>query len=276
MDERDVDALARLVAGSESRRAALRLLAGGALGGLAARLGLAEGAAARPKKQHKRRPESKSRETLQTEGKRKGKGKGKKAGKKRPQPPQPQPEPCGPGEHRCGPGPCIPINQCCSNQKRCDDGSCVAEDGCCLGLKRCDDACIPADECCWDDLPPLCGGGCQRVVCESGQLRCEPLPLGAPCRTSRREDGTCCNGQCTREALICPTYPWRVFNTATCQCECPNGSTDDRFFHGYCCPAGYPVSNQAGWCCPEEGGNCVCHMGHHSCREGPSGCCRDS
>src|SRR5688572_30445408 len=104
MDERHVDALARSIAGGTTRWAALRLLAGGALGGLAARLGLAGIAEAKTR----RRAEQDRQGKLQVEGK--GKGKNGKKGKKKP-------KRCGPGEHRCGPGPCIPVHQCCSNQK---------------------------------------------------------------------------------------------------------------------------------------------------------------
>jgi hypothetical protein len=67
MDHRDFDALTRsALAAGGSRRALLRLLAGSALGGVAARLGLAEDAAAKAK-----RRQAKSKQEQKGQGARK-------------------------------------------------------------------------------------------------------------------------------------------------------------------------------------------------------------
>jgi hypothetical protein len=277
MDDRDVDALVRLLAAGETRRAALRLLAGGALAGLAARLGLAEGAEA--KKQRQRRPEPKRQDKLQPEGKRKGKKQGKNKAK-------PRPKPCGPNEHRCGPGPCIPINQCCSNQKRCADGSCVSQGACCPGEKVCVDGscvatgaccpgerrcadgsctpfhlccqgekpcgdieCIPVDECCEFDPPPLCGE-CEAVVCEHGAWAC-------------RTDCGCAGYPACR--------PGMEHNPDTCICECPAGSRGCDWF---CCPSSHPQCYSEGgfktWCLNDDW-DAVCPIGWTPYRD--SGLC---
>jgi hypothetical protein len=80
MDHSDFDTLTRsVVAEGGTRRALVRLLAGGALGGLVARLGLSERAQAKAKQKRKRhkqhKPQAKHQQTgpLQTEGKRQGK-----------------------------------------------------------------------------------------------------------------------------------------------------------------------------------------------------------
>jgi hypothetical protein len=167
---------------------------------------------------------------------------------------------CCPDEKRCANG-CVDRRACCPEDRpRCGQCGEICVNGTwqCSAQKPCGGECIPEDECCWEN-PPACESGCQRLVCVSGELQCQDLPLGWPCRLPRGVDGTCCNGQCTREALICPAYPWREFNTETCHCECPPGSIPDSFFAGLCCPAGY-LSNWDGKCC--DGATCVCHIGH--------------
>ena len=282
MDERDIDALARSLTGTGTRRVALRLLAAGVLGGLTTRLGLAEDAAARAKKQHhKRRPRQKSRDRLQTEGKRKGKGKGKKSGKKKP-----QPQPCGPDQHRCGPGPCIPINQCCSNQKRCDDGSCASQTACCPGQQKCaDGSCAPATGCCVGER--RCGNGvcipfhlCCRgeKECDDGSCIAEdeccpdaPAPL-----CLENEEVICCHGELHCHAAwdepTCDLYgAWLDYNAATCRCECPAGSVEQSGTP-YCCPADYPEMHGTN-CYGDVWNDWVCPLGFGPCEGYPQVCC---
>jgi hypothetical protein len=263
MDERDVDALARLVAGSESRRAALRLLAGGALGGLAARLGLAEGAAARPKKQHKRRPEPKSRETLRTEGKRKGKGKGKKAGKKKPRPAAectsdtdcPACDRCEGGTCQaglnalCSPALCQePVCNITTNSWECTSTCQHSEAVCCKGTcfapcsngrsidpetcecKQCEEVCNPGELCSW----PGCRAGerCINGLCNS---ICTNPSLPQLCCAKNEWTGQVYCG-CAEANTIC-------FNCGGAVCGCNPGTE-------HCCDPSVHGPN-----CPEE---CAC------------------
>jgi hypothetical protein len=354
MDHEGFDTLTRAMAARDTtRRAALRLVSGGVLGALAARLGLPENAVAKQKKR-KRRTAPKKEGALQAEGKRKGKkGKGKK-------PPKPKPRecysdaacgacqrcvdgecrelaalcdpnacqeefcnpetnswecrrtcqlessvcckgqcftPCSTGKtidpatcqcgcpadkYQCDDGSCVdPLDECCPDQEPCGDGVCVSENECCPGYRRCDDGeCIPETECCFDSLPDCGGGTCQRIVCVNGQEQCQPLPLGAPCKLRGGDNGTCCNGQCTKEAIVCPNYPPRSFNETTCRCECPDGGTDIPGSNGrLCCPAGFPLHDSIGKCWKPSGNDWTCAMGYHKCtpQDPPNsyGCCLD-
>ncbi|MDF3040378.1 MAG: hypothetical protein K0Q71_3084, partial [Thermomicrobiales bacterium] len=114
MDNGSFDALTRSVAsGGETRRAVLRLLAGGALGGLPAWLGLDEIATAKPRKKRQRDPAQNQDGGLQTEGKRKG----KKGSKKKPKPKSPPKPSCGAGEWPCVDGSCVAQGACCPGEK---------------------------------------------------------------------------------------------------------------------------------------------------------------
>jgi len=88
MEHRDFDDLTRSMSGAHgTRRAMLRLLAVGALGGFVAHLGLGEAGEAKAKQKRKRRkPDTRSRPTggLQTEAKRNK----RKRRDKKPKPPQ--------------------------------------------------------------------------------------------------------------------------------------------------------------------------------------------
>jgi hypothetical protein len=175
MDHRHFDDLLRDAAYTPStRRTVALLLAGSALGGLAARLGLTDVTEAKPKKakaRHKGTPEAerKGHGQLQAEGKRKG----KKHHKSPKTPPPPPPDPiCDSGRARCPDGSCPPIGECCPGSRPCDDGFCHKEDQCCPNEKPCDGGCIPDDACCPDDPWPLCNR-CDQVVCENGAYVCK-------------------------------------------------------------------------------------------------------
>jgi hypothetical protein len=191
---------------------------------------------------------------------------------------------CPAGQWQCADGSCVPSTQCCAGEKSCPGGVCVSADQCCPGQKRCGDgSCIAEDQCCADAPPPLCASGCQRIVCLNGQFQCQNLALGTPCRMPGGTDGTCCNGQCTREVLTCEVYPyrgWRDFNAETCRCNCADGGVDTPGFAGYCCPAAMPLHDGHGRCFAEgDATNWVCLLGHHYCADSPYPdypCCRDT
>jgi hypothetical protein len=148
------DALVRqLSQNGASRRRAMRVLTGGLLGGtlagIAARLGLAEIAAARPKSKHKRKPHG----ALQTAGKRR-----KKHRKQRSQPQLP-PSTATPTPT---PTPGLCPSDCTGRGGRCcADGSCLA-----------------IDQCCPDAPPPVCGA-CDVQACDHGVMVC--VSLEVPC-----------------------------------------------------------------------------------------------
>ena len=219
MDHGRFETLAWLMGGDGTRRAAMRFLAGGALGGLAVRLGLAEDAAAQ-KAKRQRLADHQLHGAPKREGKGKRKGKGKKRGRKQdknrcsgetlcPSLGCIGPDRCCPDSERtCGAGVCVPLGQCCPGENACPDGTCVA-----------------ADVCCPDAVRPPCGA-CDVTACIQGEWRCRS---SVPC-----EGG----------------WP----NPGTCQCECPpdsvllaNGAT--------CCPRHRACGlNQAGLatiCCDE-------------------------
>jgi len=264
MDHGSFDALTRSVAsGGETRRAVLRLLAGGALGGFPAWLGLAEIAAAKPRKKRQRGAAQKQDGGLQTEGKRKG----KKGSKKKPKPKSPPKPSCGadewpcvdgscvaqgaccPGEKRCGggciaeksccpytewecaDGSCVPHEQCCPGEKPCAGGACVSDDQCCPGEKRCIEGgqCYAADFCCPNDPEPTCGQ-CEVAVCEGGELTCGPTGR-APC-----QEGCCPEGYWCHSLGSCCT------NGPPFHCTCPSGYGPcagrccKRCCGSFCCP----------------------------------------
>jgi hypothetical protein len=257
MDDFHFDEVARsLAGGGETRRGLLRLVAGGVLGGVTSRLGLAAGAAAKSGKHRRQRQGAANRnEALQAEGKR------KKCKKRKPQLCDPY---CEEEGGRCCPGVgCVVDEQCCPGEKTCDDGSCVDPlDQCCPDQKRCGNGeCVARDECCPDASRPPCSSQCGDVVCGEGELVCRPRENGASCGAGGL---TCCRGVCYStgcgegrhfnpdncwcecdEVLECP--PGQGFSYATCSCVCNCA--------GRCCLSG---------CCKQPGpfGGNYCCLGH--------------
>lgn len=166
MDPAHVDALTRSVGDGGTRRAIFRLLAGGGLGGLGTRLGLAESAVATPKGKQRKAKQQRASDAaerrfgqFQAERKRK---------KKRRKPVLRTPCYLTDCEERGG--------HCCG------DGSCAAEGACCPGQKHCPGytECFAADDCCPNAIPPLCAE-CDKVVCEDGRLVCRPKSTCRQC-----------------------------------------------------------------------------------------------
>jgi hypothetical protein len=185
MDRGDFDDFSRSVGRSvDTRRVVFRLLAGGALVGVAARLGLAEGTEAK-KKRKRRTPQADQRthDALQTEGNRNHKAKHHK--KAREQTPAPPPDPpCPEGLGQCPDKTCVPFNQCCSDQDRCGDRTCVSKDDCCPGEKKCPPdsesgsasrICVGKTDCCPDEKK--CGVNCiaRQACCDE-----DSYPLCGP------------------------------------------------------------------------------------------------
>jgi hypothetical protein len=280
MDDFHFDEVARsLAGGGETRRGLLRLVAGGVLGGVTSRLGLAAGAEAKSSKHRRQRQGAANRnEALQAEGKRK-----KKHKKRKPQLCDPYceeeggrccpgagcvfDEQCCPGEKTCGNGSCVGLRACCPDEPPCGDGSCPAPgrccpekyqcadgscvdplDQCCPDQKRCGNGeCVARDECCPDASRPPCSSQCGDVACDEGELVCRPRENGASCGAGGL---TCCRGVCYSTGC----GEGRHFNPDNCRCEC------DEVLE---CPPGQGFSHAT---C-----SCVCNCAGRCCL---SGCCK--
>jgi hypothetical protein len=220
------DDLTRSLAGEgETRRAVLRLLAGGALASLTAWLGLAEDADATPERRQKR-PERRARGTVQAEGTRKGKKGGKKKKKARPKRrPRLCPADCEEldGGRCCPDGACVSKALCCKDEWQCADGSCVSVPNgeCCPGEKPCGGGvCISSDQCCPGAPPPRCTE-CEEEVCENGNLACR---LNLECPQGWRKDRERC--QCEQCEEAC--------DSETGMCHFPGCKDGERCIGGLC------------------------------------------
>jgi hypothetical protein len=243
MEHEHFDQLTRSVAsGAETRRTVLRLLAGGVLGVVSARLGLDSVSAGNQKKsKRKRREERPVQDAVQAEGKGKNKKRrDKKRNQKRNQQPEAPPE-CDPfAPTLCGACEepiCISGDWACRSigDTPCDNGGGVWEGECCPGQKQCPGytECFAADDCCPGAVPPLCEP-CEEVVCDGGSLHCRPKP--APVCSSCQQL-TCENGEkwvCTdKPHEHCPFPNW-VWDSNICRCVCAEGWVDcGVYWNGY-------------------------------------------
>lgn len=297
MDDCHFDRVARSLAGAgETRRGALRLLAG-ALGLPAAWLGLAEDAEAKkPKRKHKRRLERKRSEAkpqggLQSEGKRKG-----KKGKKKPRQPSPLPPGCQQCNdcQMCQDGVCVPdvalegvrcqgsgatcgycqFGQCApSVAQPCEDRVCPRSGQCCPEEKRCPDPespsgfiCVDENACCPDER--RCASGCvsRKACCPEDRPQCGPcgeICVDGTWRCSAQKP--CAAGVCVAQDECCPEE-WECLDgscVAPDEC-CPNERR---------CPNGSCVS--PGLCCPGQTGQTPCGddccEADETCLENPGG-----
>jgi hypothetical protein len=237
MDQQTFDTLSRSVGEhAGTRRALLRLVAGSALAGVAARFSRLESEAA---KTHKHETSGRAKQAhraagrsarhspagVHTEGKGKGNGKHRRrhAPPKDPQQPKPQLCPvdctdeggkccsdgscvsrllCCPGEKSCGER-CVAATTCCPGESPCADGLCPAPGKCCKEEFRCDDGtCIaPLDECCPGQR--MCAGN-----------RCVPKNTCCPGHKKCQDDSCVTADQCCSEA---PTPSCRPCEMAVCE-----------------------------------------------------------
>jgi hypothetical protein len=225
MESETFDALTRSAGGEAgTRRVLLRLLAGGALGVLATRLGLAEDATAKAKQhqakaKQKRGPqaERKAHGQLQAAGKRKHKDKHRDNSPENPPPPppsDPKPKECdGPVKlcQQCETPGCIDGDWICisNGEKPCRDGSCALWGECCLGEDHCSQ--------------------CEEPICLDGDWVCRSTAAcGVPCG-----DGYCLPGMwCDHPGTCCGTPPGGTYST----CLCASGYTGP--CNGQCCKTG--------------------------------------
>jgi hypothetical protein len=230
MDHGPFDDLTRSLALEPGpRRSVIRLLAGGALAGLAAHLGLAVDVVGKKRhasksKRRKSRPERNAHGALQSEGK--GKHKSKHHKKRKPKDPPPLPpgcEHCNPCQ-MCQDGACVPDPdlervRCAGSGAACgycqggicaasvippcDDGTCPRKGYCCPGEKYCSDresstgyACVGETDCC-PGQKKCANGAC---IANSGCCE-EDRPQCGRCDTATCQHGawvcggTCCSGE---------------------------------------------------------------------------------
>jgi hypothetical protein len=231
---------------------------------LAARLGLAEDAAAKPKKQPKRQrqPGRKPLGTVQDEGKRKGKKRGKKKPKPKPRPMECASDTDCPACDRCEGGVCHaglmalcssaqcqePICNITTNSWECSSTCQHPEAVCCKGTclapcsngrpidpetcecEQCEEVCNPGELCSF----PGCGAGerCINGLCNS---ICTDPNLPQLCCAKNEWTGRVYCG-CSQADTIC-------WNCGGSVCGCRPGTE-------YCCDPSVHGPN-----CPEE---CIC------------------
>ncbi|MFN8665448.1 MAG: hypothetical protein U0075_26445, partial [Thermomicrobiales bacterium] len=157
MDHESFDVLARTVMTNlGTRRGALRVLAGGVFGGVAAHLGLDEQAAAKVKR-HGRRPAGHKPDGQAQAAGKKHKRKHKRNERNKPAPPSS----CGPGFRPCSNGSCVADKPgvCCLDEEFCPGGRCRASNECCQGDRLCSGTttCVGPNECC--PAEKKCGDG---------------------------------------------------------------------------------------------------------------------
>lgn len=211
MDRESFDDVTRtLIEHQGTRRAVLRLLAGGLLGSVAARVGSAENAEAKRKRDHRssgtnerKRGSGKGQGgVLQAQGKH-NKQRHRKRGKDKP-----KPEPCPEGQGRCPDGTCLPWDACCPDApvplcNACQDEVCEA------GELVCRSRCVYSDSvCCKGECVLPCSNGCQTG---DDCSRCDSPPAGMAYCASQ--------DQCV--STTCPQG--KDFDAASCQCKdhCP-------------------------------------------------------
>jgi hypothetical protein len=234
MDQGAFDALTKAMAGgAEPRRTVVRLLTGGALGALLARLGLDEGAEAKQKR-GKQNDDKKRSDKLSASGKKHKKHKKREKNKNKDKPPIP---PLPPECQNCGHCEMCPDNACVPDPEldgvRCLDapgdpnGEChVCRNGACVSKCHFQDSICCKGECyspcgegkrfdpetcqcrtitCEDDPPPC--GVCEWAKCVAGNWVCEETGVGVDCGNS----SVCCPVDnplySCREGLCC-IYGW--------------------------------------------------------------------
>jgi hypothetical protein len=268
MDHGHVDALTRSVASRlATRRGLLRLLAGGALGGLVARLGLAETGAAQPKKpKAKAKPQPRRHQTerkARTDRKRRHDAVSA-------QDCDPQTQCCNPDfSVYCGLQRGLPA--CCQNGSRCcpqgDHFICCQTETYCCGNSIC---CFP-DRACVNNTCSQCAAG--ETTCASDRTKCVDL------QTDEANCGSCghqCTGgsQCVDGSCICLSPTPDVcggrcvdLQTDPNNCgSCGNQCTDAQCVNGSClgCPdLQEPCGEQC--CNPLLGEVCVSNFGNPVC-----------
>jgi hypothetical protein len=243
VDHNHFDELARTVVHETgNRRAIFRFLTGSALGGVAARLGLAEDADAKANKHKAKQKRTSGRDRqaqgqLQSEGKRKGKKRKKPVLKPL----------CAFSDCDDRGGTCCPVQ------------SCAAAGACCPGQKKCPgyDECFAAEDCCPNAVPPLCEA-CDKVVCQNGGLVCKPRADWKPC-----SDGSCVpNDTCCPDAIppLCNDCQDEVCDGGELVCQpntavtCQSPSGQGRCCEGACCGPDEQCCQGQCTSCPSGGG----------------------
>jgi hypothetical protein len=292
MNIRQFDDLTRSMVSARSRRGALRLLAGAALGAFAARpeAGAARGKCKRGKELCRgdcvkvcKGLKQRNRRTCECDCPDRMKDCGRTCiGRDR----------CCPNERRCASGGCVPKGACCHDEQRCADRSCRPKEGgeCCPEERPCDGACISAINCCPSTERQCRSGACipKGNCCVDTEAPCATAPGGC-CNSAAGEecsdDGCCnvlaglevCGGKCvdpTNDANHCGGYGVKCGSCQTCQdgvCRGPDRATCETCANGEVVPGvpcGDHCCNAGAGCC---GGGC-CAPGKCTSQNGQT-CC---
>jgi hypothetical protein len=283
MDYGQFDDLTRSVAGDcGTRRAVLRLLAGGVVGGFVARLGLTETAetkAKKKRKQHKPGEQSQPTGGVQTEGKR---NKRKNRDKNRDKKPKPKPPECY-SNGACGPcqscvnGTCMDLVPLCPGD--CTKAVCNSE----TNSWECRSTCQLQDSICCQGqclASPACGNTGKQLNMETCQCECPPGKKECP-NDSCVPDYACCpgetscgGGRCASAGQCCPGMkPCDNVGCIPDNSCCRFGPFPD------CTGCTQMTCDNGDWLCVEKPGVdcgsgtcCPTHESGYSCREGK--CCR--
>lgn len=251
MDHGAFDALTRTIAASvDSRRVAVRVLAGGVLSGLVASLALDESAEA--KKHSKRRDGHEPPAQMHAAGKNRKKGKRKRDKHKHRKKPEIPPLP--PGCQQCG--------EC----EMCLDGACVLDPS--LDGVHCGDPRHPQAGCnvcrsglcvstCHYEDSICCNGECL-LPCGDGKV-INPATCQCDC-----PDGqwSCPDDSCVAVGECCPGTQRCGPTTCSVPGECCSTSAQCQLG---CCPEGYSCHHTLGSCCIDGPPlTCTCPSGYHS------------
>jgi hypothetical protein len=245
MDHGAFDALTRAVAGGAGpRRAVVRLLTGGALAGLAARLDLGEVTQAKSKK-HKKKDKDKRK---------KQKDRNEKL--------------CDvlcrdEGGRCCRNGDCIKSG-CCPEEKSCGDGTCAAANECCPFRMVCD----TCEE-------PVCVNGeweCRENCPGQGSICCDGACVG-PCGDGKPRNPETCQCDCPEGQRLCPgevCWPMDECCPGSQRCGPTSCSEPGECCDGQpkcqegCCPEGYWCHGLGSCCTDGPPFFCTCPSGYHS------------
>ncbi len=272
MDDSAFDRITKVLGVAPTRRTALGLAAGAAIGGLARLFAAPE---------------------LESEAKGKKKGKGKKKKKQTPRGEQCGRVTCRLNESCCG-GRCVDPFFCCNTTENCNgcqacvDGLCEVDPSrngakCADCLLCADGACeVPENEFCQDHqlCRPENGRCCEKCLddqcCAIGEVCIKPGASGSnSCCNTAQNEPCGLNGDGTYRECCVSGVEECVQGTCELRIPCPSGR---RSRQGLCCAGGEaPCWGPEGPFCPPPGGSCCgaasCDATQRCCDETRSLCC---
>ena len=199
------DAVARGLAGIDSRRRLLRLLGAGFIGGAAAH----DAVTAAPNRRCQRLAKACAKRKRCCQGTACVRGKCR----------------CPAAKKTCG-NACIAKGACCPATEEACRGDCVPLGSCCARSERfCNDRCIPGAACCIDDD---CTGPCHAGVCRTNH-ECALSPVYTLCGPDAIDQcdasGACVAVACTDvDECLTPSHPCRIAECVDNRCAAAWGN----------------------------------------------------